>query len=383
MNNEELKNTHDSFDRIVRKIFSFETKISVVRYLVAFLGVIAFGALMVVLQGEDPLNAAKLIVEGAFGSKTSIGNTLRWAMPCILTGIASIIATKSGVVNLGVEGQLYVGALTAAAVGWLIPMPDHLHAVVCILSAGVVGALWALIPALMRMFLNIDEYVTTMMMNFIATNLCDFITAWILLPMRGVITTTVQTEKIEETAKLTTLVKGTSLTTGFIVAIVVAILSHLMFKYTIFGYELKQVGDNLKYAKTGGVSVKKRFFEIFLISGFIAGICGGVEVCGGYFRYVTKFSTDMGWEGLMLAAIAANNSLSLIPISIIWGAMKTGSMAMERGTSLNRLTVNIMKMVFVILVAIDFEGIFTFFKERKERKLERAKLELQAKEENA
>ena len=203
MNNDEMKKNHDAIDGVIRKIFTSDTKINAIRYVFAFLGVMIFGAIMVALQGENPINAAKLIIQGAFGGKVAITNTLRWAMPCILTGVASIVAAKSGVVNLGIEGQLYVGALTAAVVGWLIPMPDHLHAIVCVLSAGIAGAIWAFIPALMRMFLNIDEYVTTMMMNFIATNLCDFITACILLPMRGIITTTVQTQDIEKPARLT------------------------------------------------------------------------------------------------------------------------------------------------------------------------------------
>jgi simple sugar transport system permease protein len=383
MNNSEAKKTYQQFDSYIRRFFNSDTKISVIRYTTAFIGVIIFGAIMVAAQGEDPINAAKLIVTGAFGNKVSIGNTLRWAMPCMLTGAASIIATKSGVINLGIEGQLYVGAFTAALVGWLIPMPAHLHAVVCIIAAGLAGVLWVIIPAIMRLYFSLDEYVTTMMMNFIATLLCDFLTLFVILPMRGITTTTAQTGNILDSAKLTTIVRGTSFSTGYIVGVVVCILVFMLFKYTILGYELKQVGENLKFAKTGGVDVKKTFIAIFIISGFIAGMCGGIEVCGGYYRYVSNFSTSMGWEGTMIADISRRNPLSLIAVSVVWGALKTGSMNMERGTSLNRLTVNLMKMVFVLLVAIDYEGIVNYFKVRKQKRIDRKKMEEQLKEEAA
>ena len=375
MNNEEARKVYQGFDSYIRRFFSSDRRIGIIRYTTAFIGVIIFGAIMVAAQGEDPINAAVLIVKGAFGNKVSIGNTLRWAMPCMLTGAASIIATKSGVINLGIEGQLYVGAFTAAIIGWLIPMPAHLHPIVCVIAAGLAGVIWVVIPAIMRLYFAIDEYVTTMMMNFIATLLCDFLTLWVILPMRGITTTTAQTGNILDTARLTTLVRGTSLTTGYLVGVIVCILVFMLFKYTILGYELKQVGENLKFAKTGGVDVKKTFISIFIISGFIAGMCGGIEVCGGYYRYVSNFSTSMGWEGTMIADISGRNPLSLILVSVVWGALKTGAMNMERGTSLNRLTVNLMKMVFVLLVAIDYEGILNYFSKRKQIRLDREKIE--------
>jgi simple sugar transport system permease protein len=293
----------------------------------------------------------------------------------MLTGAAAIVAGKSGVTNLGIEGQLYMGALTAALVGWLIPMPDHLHAAVCIFAAGLAGVIWVIIPALMRLFFNIDEYVTTMMMNFVAKLLCDYVVIWIVIPALGQTTTTAKTPSILETAKLTTIIKGTAASTGYIIGVVLCILVFLLFKYTIPGYELKQVGENLKFAKTGGVNVKRVFTTIFIISGFIAGVAGGVEVTGGYYRFVSNFSSSMGWEGIMIANISNENPIALIFVSIVWGALKTGAMNMERETSLNRLSVNLLQMIFVILVAVDYEAIVNYFKAKRRRKQDALRLE--------
>lgn len=361
------------------KIFTFERKVSVVRYVASFIGVLLIGALLIAAQGEDPINAAVLILEGAFGGLVPLGNTLRWATPCLFTGLAGIIAFKSGVNNLGVEGQMYIGAFVAAVVGYVVELPPVIHAIACLLAAGLAGMAWVAIPALMRLFLRINEYITTMMMNFIATLLCDYIVIWIIIPAAGITTTTARTPAIYESAELTTIIPGTTASTGFVLAVVLALLVWALYRYTIVGYELKQVGENLRFAQVGGVNVKSTFLAIFALSGFCAGLCGGVEVTGGYHKYVSNFSTTMGWEGIMLANICNRNPIALIFVSLIWGALKTGAMSMERATTLNRLTVNLLQMIFVLCVAIDYEGIFRYFRDRKQKKAELA--EMKAKKE--
>ncbi|MDR1950159.1 MAG: ABC transporter permease [Spirochaetaceae bacterium] len=341
-----------------------EARVGAVRYLISFLGVLAVGSLLISAQGENARAAAGYIVEGAFGSLRAFGNTLRWATPCLLTGAASIIAFKSGVINLGIEGQMFIGALTASVLGYALNLPPPFHAALCVFAAGIAGMIWVLIPAFMRLLFSINEYVTTMMMNFIATLFCDFVVLWIILPAVQRTTVTLQTPPIARTARLTTLVPGTSASTGFIIALLVCLGVFVFYKYTIKGYELKQVGENLKFAKTGGVNVKKSFIAIFLLSGFVAGLCGGVEVNGGYYRYVSNFSLTMGWEGILIANISGHNPIAMVFVAFIWGALKTGSMSMERATSLNRLTVNLLQLIFVLFVSVDYEGIFNYFKKK-------------------
>lgn len=357
------------------QIFTFERKVGVVRYVSSFLGVLLIGAILIAAQGEDPVNAAMLIVQGAFGGKVPLGNTLRWATPCLFTGLAGIIAFKSGVNNLGIEGQMYIGAFVAACLGYLVELPPVIHAFACVLCAGVAGMIWVCIPAVMRLFFRINEYITTMMMNFIATLLCDYIVVWIIIPAAGMTTTSARTPSIHKTAELSTIVSGTTASTGFFIAIALALLVWALYRYTVVGYELKQVGENLRFAQVGGVNVKSVFLAIFALSGFCAGLCGGVEVTGGYHKYVSNFSTTMGWEGIMLANICNLNPIALIFVSLIWGALKTGAMAMERATTLNRLTVNLLQMIFVLCVAIDYEGIFKYFMDKKRKKADLAAMQ--------
>lgn len=354
------------------KIFTFERKVSVVRYVASFLGVLLIGAILIAAQGEDPVNAAMLIVQGAFGGKVPLGNMLRWATPCLFTGLAGIIAFKSGINNLGIEGQMYIGAFVAAVLGYVVELPPVVHAVACLLASGLAGLVWVAIPAVMRLFFRIDEYITTMMMNYIATLLCDYVVVWIIIPAAGLTTTSARTPAIYESAELTNIISGTTASTGFYLAIILALLVWALYRYTIIGYELKQVGENLRFAQVGGVNVKTVFLAIFALSGFCAGLCGGVEVTGGYHKYVSNFSTTMGWEGIMLANICNQNPIALIFVSLVWGALKTGAMSMERATTLNRLTVNLLQMIFVLCVAIDYEGIFRYFGDKRRKKAELA-----------
>ncbi|MBC8536931.1 ABC transporter permease [Feifania hominis] len=373
----QAKANQSGLNRTVKKYFGPEFRIGVARYVLSFIGVLIVGSLLIASQGEDPVHAVQEIVKGAFGGRVQFGNTLRWATPCLLTGAAAIVAFKSGVTNLGIEGQMYVGAVTAGILGYMVQLPAHLHAILCVISAGIAGVIWVIIPAIMRLFFSIDEYVTTMMMNFVATLFCDYIVVWHVLPSIGVTTVTAATPNIHKTARLSQLIKGTSSSTGFIIGIGVTLLVYVIYKYTIKGYELKQVGENLKFAQTGGVNVKKTFISIFVLSGFIAGMCGGIEVSGGYYRYVSNFSTTMGWEGIMIANISNRNPIALIFVSLVWGALKTGAMAMERATTLNRLTVNLLQMIFVLLVSIDYEGIANHFKDRKRKKMEAKQFAMQ------
>lgn len=148
-----------------------------------------------------------------------------------------------------------------------------------------------------------------------------------------------------------------------IMALIIAILVHLLYKYTVKGYELKQVGENLRFAKFGGVNTKVTFLMIFLMSGFIAGFCGGTEVLGPLGRFRSSFAMNLGWDGVMIASIAKNSPIGVIFISIIWGALKSGSFAMERMTTTNRLVITVLQALFVLLVAIDYESIYSKIKE--------------------
>lgn len=335
-------------------------RMTAIKYILSLVLSMALGSLLILAQGESPITAVKAIFTGAFGSATNIGNSLRWSIPCMITGAAATVAFRSGVINMGLEGQIYVGAITCAVVGAYLELPHLPHLLLCLVAAGLAGALYTLIPAVLRLFFNVNELITTLMFNFISLLLTEYLTIWVI--MGGVQaengSASVSTPQIARTAELSTIIKGTTANTGFMIGIVICLLIAFFYKYTIAGYAARQVGQNMTFAKVGGVNVVKNFVGMFLISGFIAGMCGGIEVSGSYHRFTANFSKNLGWEGIMITRVAENNPIALIVVSIIWGALKAGSMHMERVTELNRLTVNLIQMFFVLFVSINYEYVF-------------------------
>ena len=341
------------------------------RYGFAVIMSLLVGCLLFIQQKENPFYAISVIFQGGLANKINIGTSIRWATPCMFAGAAVIIAFRSGVRNMGIEGQIYMGALAAGLVGANLSLPRLPHIILCLLAAGIAGTCYALLPALLRLYFNVDELVVTIMMNFIARYLTYYYVYWIL--MKGTLSASgsaaVKTENIQKSAQLSTLVQGSTASTAFIYAILLLILLYMIYKYTIIGYEAVQLGQNMEFSRAGGVDVIKRFLQIFLLSGFVAGLCGGMEVCGSYHYFLANFSNNIGWEAIMVANAASYNPITLGIISCIWGVMKTGSLHLERMTSLSRYTVNIIQMLFIIFVAVDYIRLYKSFLQK--RKIQR------------
>jgi simple sugar transport system permease protein len=276
----------------------------------------------------------------------------------MMLGIAAAVAFKTGVYNMGIEGQMYFGSLVAAIVGYQISLPAGIHTLVCILAGGVAGVLWGLIPALAKMIFNVSEMVVTMMMNYIALLLTEYIVQWAILGGMNVAGTVVlETENVLATARLPVLIKGTTVNTGLFIAFAIAIAVYILFKYTFLGYELKQVGENIKFSKVGGINVSKIFLLIFIISSFISGIAGSVEIIGPYKRFAANYAANLPWEGIMISFISKHKPLAIIAVSFIWGALRAGALSMERTMTINKMTIYILQMLFVLFVSVDFNMI--------------------------
>lgn len=331
-----------------------------VRYALAVALSLLAGGILFALQGENPFHATAVMFQGGLAGLVNIGTSMRWATPCMIAGAAVVISFRSGFCNMGIAGQVYMGALAAGLAGTWTSLPHIPHVLVCLLAAGLAGGLYALIPALLRLYFGIQELIVSIMLNFVASLLTYYFVYWVLMggALSSTGSTAIKTDNIAKTAQLTTLIKGTTVSTGFLIAIVLLLALNFAYRRTIFGYEAIQLGENMEFARVGGVDVVKRFFQIFLLSGFVAGLCGGVEVCGSYHYFLADFSDNLGWEAIMASMVAGNDPIAMIFISCIWGVMKSGSLQLERVTSLTRYTVNIIQMLFVIFVAVDYMGLF-------------------------
>lgn len=354
-------------NRLGPDFWTLERHTNTIRYLLGVVMALLAGCLLFLQQGEDPLRATYVMFQGGLSNVVTLGTSIRWATPCLIAGAAVTIAFRSGFQNMGIEGQMLVGALAAALVGAKVQLPHIPHLLLCFLAAGLAGSLYALLPALLRLYLNISEMLVTIMLNFIASFGTYYIVYWILMGGKrsdnGA--AAIITDKIQKTAELGTLIKGTTASTAFVFGIALLLLLNLIYKRTIIGYEAVQIGQNMEYARAGGVNVVKRFFQIFLCSGFVAGLCGGMEVCGSYHYFLANFPGNLGWEVFMVANAARYDPIALIFISCIWGVMKSGSLQLERVTSLTRYSVNIIQMLFILFVAVDYVALLRKYQNRR------------------
>lgn len=335
------------------------------RYVGALAAVLVVGALLINLQGGRPGEAVVAILQGAIGDITAFGNSIRWITPCLITGIAATVAFKAGIWNFGVGGQLYVGAFAATIAGIYLDLPPVLAPAICILIGALAGMLFAAIPALLKRYLGISEMIITLMLNYIVTLVTEHLTKIIKGISAANNSKALTTPPVQDNALLPKLVSQTNANVGIFLAVFLIIAVYLIYRYTIVGYEMRQVGANRRFALIGGVKTDRLFLSIFLASGFIAGLAGAVEVLGVYGLFMPNFASNIGWDGIMIATIAQSNPIGVGLVGVLWGALKAGAMHMERVTSTNRLTVELMQAMFVMFVTIGYQQLLAYFDKKK------------------
>ena len=331
-------------------------------YLFSFVLVIFVGAVLILIQGSNPLEAFAAIATGAVGSLPALISSIRWSTPVLIATMAAIVAQKSGIINLGLEGQIYFAALSAGIVGAFLPLPRPLHIPLTILVGGMVGMIYTIIPALLKTYLKINEMITTLMLNYIALFMTEYLTMQLMGFNADTNPEQIATPEIAETARLHQIMKPYQATTGIIIALAIVVIVLLFYKYTRSGYEWEMLGRNPAFARYGGIREKKNYITVFLLSGFIAGICGAVEIMGTHYRFRNNFANNLGWDGIMVAMVARNNPKTALVVGVVWGMLKAGSLNMERMTSVNRILVTLIQALFVLFITVDVQSLIKKWK---------------------
>ena len=327
-------------------------------YLISIVLVLIIASVLILIQGSNPIEAFYEMVNGALGSTSAIASSIRWSTPVIISSMAAVVAQKSGINNLGIEGQIYFGALTSAMVGAYVQGPGYVVIPLAILAGATAGLLYAVVPAILKVYWNIDEMITTLMLNYVAIQVTEYLTMMIMGLSSDTNPDMIATPEIQESARLTRIMPPYQASTGIFIGLGIAVVIFILYKYTRVGYEWKMIGRNRIFAKYGGIRHLKNYFIIFLCSGAIAGVCGAVEILGPHLRFRTNFSSNMGWDGIMVALVAKNNPAAAVVVAIVWGMIKAGSMSMERMTSVNRILVTLVQALFVLFITVDFRTPF-------------------------
>jgi ABC-type uncharacterized transport system permease subunit len=318
---------------------------------------ILIGAVIVLLSGNNPAYVYAKLLKGSFGSAFAISSTLRWSTPLLFTAVASAISFRGGMFNMGVEGQLYLGAMAATIVGISYNGPHILTVVLCFMAAVIAGTLYALIPAFMRVYLKANEIVTTLMLNYVAINLTNYLTKTFFLS-RDSMGDSLATRELYESAKLTKLVPPYSVTTGLLMGLLMVMLFYIYMNKSVKGYEVHISGVNPDFSRYGGISVDKVRISVMLISGAIAGLGGAAEIMGVQGRFISKFSPDFGFDGMLTALLGNSTPLGVTLSAIFMGALKAGALSIERTTNVSRALADVIKGIVICFVSVRTLGIF-------------------------
>jgi len=318
------------------------------------------GAIIILLSGFSPLDAYSGLFLGAFGSWEAVNTTLSTATPYIFTTLAVAFAFQAGLFNIGAEGQLRIGAITAAWVGINTGGLPPFVAVPLTLGAGCLGGvLWGAIPGALKAFSGAHEVITTIMLNYIS----GFITAFLVGadgPLKG--SRFSSTESIGENARIPQIVLGNPLHWGFIIAIVTALFIYWLLKNTPLGFEIRTVGANPSAARYAGIKVARITIITMSVSGLLAGMAGALEVMGSSdlrYRYNANLGSGYGFDSIAIALLAKNNPIAAIPAALLYAALRSGATKMQFqtvnavGQQLPGDLISIIQALVIIFVAAD------------------------------
>lgn len=327
------------------------------------------GAIFLAAAGISPAAAYGKLLDGVFGKPKFMVWTLVYASPLIFTGLSVAFSLRTGVFNIGAEGQFVVGAMAACICGILLKLPPVLHAIVCVLAAAAAGALWSYLVGLLKVKRGIHEVLSFIMFNWIAFYLSNFLVNTQTLHKEG---SGEATKNVLDSARLLFpegILKSLNCNAanwGFFLAIAAAVAMWIIIEKTTLGYRLKAVGFNRDAATFGGINADRSILTALGISGALAGIGGAVQVLGMSGR-ISQFAGQEGYgfEGITVALIAGSNPLGCIFSGIFYGAMKYGGSKLTMVGAPEEVIDIIMGCV-IIFIAISgvFKELFTRKKKR-------------------
>lgn len=332
---------------------------------IAVVGAFLIALLFVVFVRQDPSVAFTALLTGGFVGTQNIANTLMKATPLILTGLAFTIASRAGVFNVGAEGQLYLGAFfsTITALSFS-ELPSLALIPISILVGAFAGALWAIFPTYLKLRFNVNEIISTIMLNYVAILFTSYL---VNHPFKAKDAQFSATEMIPDQSFLLRLLPPSRLNIGFLIAIALVILMWLLLFKTIWGYNFRQVGQAPYFSRYVGISLPKTMLSAMALSGGIAGIAGAIEVLGVHHRFLDNFSPGFGFTGIIVSLLGKANPIGDLVGGIFLGGLTQGALMMELNASIGRELVDVIKAVlFISLAAVDaYKPIIYLFSDRK------------------
>lgn len=306
-------------------------------------------SIFIALSGFNPLQIYYQVFASVFRTPKNIASALAQATPLMFSGMAYAIASKIGLINLGLEGQMLLGAMASALAGaYITGVPIWIHLPLSLLIGAFAGAIASGISGVLKIRFGAREVITTIMLNEI---IALFVAYLCNGPLRDPGSNWGMTKEILPTATLPKMMDGTQLTYAICIAIAIGIVLEIVLKKTVLGYKMQCTGFNLRAAETAGIQTGRLYFGGICLSGAIAGLCGAAMVLGVNLKFIDGFSDNYGWSGISVAALAAFDPLMSCVSAFLFGILKAGAMNLNRTTSVPTEFVSVIQAVVVVFVS--------------------------------
>jgi general nucleoside transport system permease protein len=319
--------------------------------LFALAGALIVSGIIIALSGSDPLVAFRALLSGAFGSLDSLSEVGVKSCPLLLAGLAIAVSFQAGVWNIGAEGQLLMGALAMAALGTHAGrLPAWLDLTADLALAAAAGAAWAGIAGQLKLRRNVNEVISTIMLNFIALGLISYLVQGPLMETGGRYP---QTDAILPALWLPRLTPY-RVHLGLVIAVLAAGAMHVLLYRSVPGYEMRAAGLNPAAARLAGIDVDRRLLMALMLSGALAGLAGGIEVSAVTRRLYERFSPGWGFTAIAVGLLGRLSPAGVVVAALFFGALDAGSNAMQRVAGVSSVLVSVIQAtVILFLVALE------------------------------
>jgi general nucleoside transport system permease protein len=325
--------------------------VSRIRFALLVLGSLAVVMAALFASGVPPLEAVQRLFTGSLGSPAAISATIRETTPLLIAGVAVFLALRAGLFNIGVEGQLVVGAMCCATVALAIPTPAGM--LLGTMAGIAAGALWALPAGLIKAYKGGHEVITTIMLNRVAVLGTAALVAG---PLRDPAQQATTTALIGEGARIPLLVESPPVMVSSAILLGLLAIPALAFwlRRTVPGFELQAVGANATAAEVAGIDPRKVIVRAMMASGALGGLAGSVMVLAYEYRFYENFSPGYGFDALGVALLAGSSALGVLPAALLFGILARGStsiaiMGVPRG-----LTYVILGLLIIIAASLRY-----------------------------
>ncbi|MBV9280099.1 MAG: ABC transporter permease [Chloroflexi bacterium] len=309
----------------------------------------AIGALLLAIMRVSPVTAYQALLSGAFGSSYGILSTLLKTAPLLLAGLGVLVAFRAGIYNIGNQGQFLAGALFSTWIGLHVGNPSGVLGVPLMIVSGMLGgALWALVPGLLRALWGINEIITTLMFNYIAVYLVDYAVTG---PMQDTSLGVPETSFLPSGAQYPGItISGTQLHLGFLLALVATALIAVLISRTPLGYEIRAVGANPRAALYGGVSLRLTIVGTLLLSGALSGLAGMGEIAGVHHQLLDGVDGGFEYTPIVVALLGALNPIGVALAAFGFAALSVGADNMQTVVGLPSSFISIIQALIVLFV---------------------------------